>query len=493
MRAARSTIDQAERKLKPRSRVPGSRCTFPYFSRSGAVFKISRETCCSHASGYACSWATNDGVEGRLSLSEQEPSTVTAPPDRRGGTYERDSTARAVLWYGTDTIHDLRREQKATTIGSDADRDIQIIAEHISGHHCRIENRARGTVLVDERSKNGTYYETRRSFGAGLKPSFDETRVPAEGFRLRPGTTFIVGDLPHRYIAIDDEIRRHHPILLDLLGTEDEVRDRPELVSPSDFILAADGVGHLLITGDPTCEPLELARIAHKISKRRGRPLVQRNELPADPAAQRALVTRDANKAAMILNLLDFDGDNPEPFDPRLITLLFSPTYQIRIIVLARNVELASALLGAMYVQPMMRVALRPLVERRSAIEPMLDRWLAARGSPLRVADLTPSNRRRILKRNWRSFRKLRELARRLDVIVRAPSLNQARLALGVARSTFYTWFGRTLKLEDPLVSEDRKPALLATLAGQPWRDHDEPAFDDEASAEQGDDGDEDE
>ncbi|TMQ03566.1 MAG: FHA domain-containing protein [Deltaproteobacteria bacterium] len=187
MRAARSTIDQAERKLKPRSRVPGSRCTFPYFSRSGAVFKISRETCCSHASGYACSWATNDGVEGRLSLSEQEPSTVTAPPDRRGGTYERDSTARAVLWYGTDTIHDLRREQKATTIGSDADRDIQIIAEHISGHHCRIENRARGTVLVDERSKNGTYYETRRSFGAGLKPSFDETRVPAEGFRLRPG------------------------------------------------------------------------------------------------------------------------------------------------------------------------------------------------------------------------------------------------------------------------------------------------------------------
>ena len=66
-------------------------------------------------------------------------------------------------------------------------------------------------------------------------------------------------------------------------------------------------------------------------------------------------------------------------------------------------------------------------------------------------------------------------------------------LALGVARSTFYTWFGRTLKLEDPLVSEDRKPALLAALAGQPWRDHDEPAFDDEASAEQGDDGDEDE
>ena len=190
-------------------------------------------------------------VEERLSLSAH-PSTHTAPPDQRGGTYERDSTARALLWYGTHAIHDLRRDRKATSIGSDPDRDIQIIAKHISGHHCRIENRARGSVLLDEHSKNGTYHETKRTFGLGLKPSFEETRVPADGFHLRSGTTFVVGDLPHRYIAIDDETRRHHPALLDLLGTEDEIQGIPELVSPSDFILAADSGGHMLITGHPS-------------------------------------------------------------------------------------------------------------------------------------------------------------------------------------------------------------------------------------------------
>lgn len=406
------------------------------------------------------------------------PSTSTAPPDQRGGTYERDSTARALLWYGTHTIHDLRRDRKATSIGSASDRDIQIIAKHISGHHCRIENRARGSVLLDEHSKNGTYHETKRTFGLGLKPSFEETRVPADGFHLRPGTTFVVGDLPHRYIAIDDETRRHHPALLDLLGTEDEIRGIPELVSPSDFILAADSGGHMLITGPPSCEPDELARIAHKISKRRSRQCIERDHLPDDQEAQRALVTDEANKATLVLNLLGVDvGDSPAPLDARVVASLFSPSYQIRVIVLTRTVELASALVGAAYVQPMMRVSLRSLAERRAAIEPMLDRWFAVHDSPLRVADLTPENRRRILTHDWRTLGKLRETAERLAAIVRAPSLNQARKALGIPRSTFYSWFGSTLRLEDPLVSAERELELLAALAAQkPRADDDLPS-----------------
>jgi len=98
----------------------------------------------------------------------------------------------------------------------------------------------------------------------------------------------------------------------------------------------------------------------------------------------------------------------------------------------------------------------------------MLDRWFAAWGNPLRVADLTPENRRRILAHDWRTFDKLRETAQRLDAIIRAPTLNQARLALGVARSTFYAWFGSTLRLEDPLVPPERERALIAKIAAQP-------------------------
>jgi hypothetical protein len=325
-----------------------------------------------------------------------KPPTNTAPPDQRGGTYERDSTARALLWYGTHTIHNLRRDRKITTFGSNADRDIQIIAGHISGRHGRIESRARGMVLIDERSKNGTYYETKRTFGLGLQAHFEDLRVPAEGFHLRPGTTFLVGDRPHRYLAIDGETRKHHPALLDLLGTEDEVRGIPELVSPSDFILAADSGGHLLITGDPTCAPDELAQIAHKISKRRGRPFLVRDRLPDDPEAQRALVVDDADSSTLVLNLLAVEGGQPDPLDPRTIAALFSPSYQIRVIVLTRTLELASALLGEAYTRPMMHVPLRPLAQRPGAIGPMLDRWFALHGSPLRVADLAPENRRRV-------------------------------------------------------------------------------------------------
>jgi hypothetical protein len=409
--------------------------------------------------------ASNIGVEGRLSLTALPP-TKTAPPNQRGDTYKRDSTARALLWYSTHIIHDLRRDRKVTTVGKDEDRDIRIADDRVSGHHCRLESRARGTVLIDEHSRNGTHHETRRTFGLGLKPSFETTPVPADGVHLRPGMTFVVGDIGHRYIAIDGAMRKHHPARLDILGTEDEVRGTPELVSPSDFLLAADSGGHILITGNPGCGHDELADVVHKISKRRGRPLIERDHLPEDRAVQSAFVRDEVNRATLVLRLRDDAG----PIDPGLVASLFSPSYQIRMIVLARTVGVAREALGAAYLQSLMQVALRPLTERRAAIHPLLDRWLASHGSPLRVADLTPENQQALLVHDWRdNLSKLRETAERLDAIVRAPefSLNKARKTLGVARSTFYSWFGSTLRLSPPLVSDERAPAVLAAVAAQ--------------------------
>src|SRR5262249_32487080 len=151
--------------------------------------------------------------------------------------------------------------RKVSTIGSAPDRDIVIEGDYVSSHHCRVEHRSRGQIVIDEGSKNGTYCETKRSLGLGLRPVFEETRASAAGFLLVPGMTFVVGAMPHRYLALDDAMRTNHPALLDILGSEEEVRSKRELVSPSDLILAADGVGHMLITGDPSCEPEELARI----------------------------------------------------------------------------------------------------------------------------------------------------------------------------------------------------------------------------------------
>jgi hypothetical protein len=200
--------------------------------------------------------------------------TSTAPEAQRGGTYEHEGAPSALLGYHTHDIHDLR--SAITTIGS-ADRgvDIRLEVAHVSRKHCRIELRPRGAVLVDEGSKNGTYHENTRTFGHGLKPSFEETQVGARGAILRPGTTFCVGNRDLRYIAIDPATREVYPALEDIIGTEDEVRDLPELVSPSDLILAASSGGHMLITGDPGCEQETLARIVHHISKRRRKPLIE--------------------------------------------------------------------------------------------------------------------------------------------------------------------------------------------------------------------------
>ncbi|TMQ05627.1 MAG: FHA domain-containing protein [Deltaproteobacteria bacterium] len=62
-------------------------------------------------------------------------------------------------------MHDLR--SSVTTIGS-ADRgiDIRLPTAHISANHWRIELRARGAGLVDVGSKNGTYYENKRTLAS---------------------------------------------------------------------------------------------------------------------------------------------------------------------------------------------------------------------------------------------------------------------------------------------------------------------------------------
>lgn len=384
-------------------------------------------------------------------MSERER-TKTAPEAQRGGTYEHERAASALLGYYTRDIHDLR--SSVTTIGS-ADRgvDIRLATAYVSAKHCRIELRARGAMLVDHGSKNGTYRESKRTFGLGLKASFEEAHVGTRGVILMPGTTFVVADRDHRYIAIDPAMRTAHPALEDILGTEDEVRDIPELVSPSDLILAADSGGHMLITGEPGCEQETLARIVHQISKRRCKRLVECACVPGDWQARGTLL--DAVKATFLLKL----SDDAERIDSRFLSRLFSSADQIRVIVLARTVTVAHAALGPAYVRPMMHVGLRPLARRRTAIPRLLDSWLARNGSPLRVADLTAENQRALRVHRWRgNLTMLRETAERLDAIIRAPEFcrNQARQALGIPRNTFFEWFRSTLRLSMPLMSDER-------------------------------------
>jgi hypothetical protein len=142
------------------------------------------------------------------------------------------------------------------------------------------------------------------------------------------------------------------------------------VVSPSDLILAADSGGHMLITGEPDCGQASLARIIHKLSKRRHNRLVVPSCMPPDWQARRARL-KEAAKATVVLTL----DDDAAPADPTFVSCLFSAGYQIRVIALAPTVDVACKALGYAYARPMMHVGLRPLRRRRAAIPRLIAGW----------------------------------------------------------------------------------------------------------------------
>jgi hypothetical protein len=398
----------------------------------------------------------------------KQPSTPIVPPEQRAGTYETDDDVTGLLWYGTHTILDLPRDRRRSTIGKATDRDLVVVGDGVSAHHGVLERRARGMFVTDDASTNGLAYDVDRHFGLALKPSFEDKRDTGQGFCLVPGMTLVLGAEPYRLIALDDAMRKHHGMLIEIVGREDEVRSASEggeTPSPSDVILAADGPGHLLITGKPGCAQDELACIIHEISKRRDQPLVKIDRVPEDRQEQSALLKRRAAKGTLVLDL----GTDRKRLDPAFVSSMFSPSYQIRVMVIARTSSQARRALGHQHWRPLMHIALCPMSRRRAAIHRLLDEQLAARGSVLRVEDLTPHNRRMLLINPWReNLAAVRQAAVRLDAIVsNGFSRRRAAAALGIARQTFYDWCNGTMRLSKPLVTESRQAALLAALAAR--------------------------
>lgn len=388
------------------------------------------------------------------------------PAQQRAGTYERDDDVTGLLWYGTHSILDLPQDRPRITAGTARDRDLVLHGDGISAHHFVMERRARGLFVTDDGSTNGLAYEVKRDLGLALKPSFEDKRDEGEGFVLVPGMTFVAGAEPYRFIALDDTMREQHPRLVEILGREDEVRsatESGETPSPSDLIVAAAGPGHLLITGKPGCEQEELARAIHKMSKRRRQAIVEVDHVPEDRTGQNVILKHKATKGTLVLHL----AANRNRLDPAFVSSIFSPSYHIRVIVIARTANQARRALGHQHWRPLMHIALCPMVLRRAAITRLLDQWLVARGSALRVADLTPFNQRALLHNPWReNLQSLRDAAVRLDAIARADfSRKKAAELLGIKRQTFAHWFNNTMRLTKPLVSNTGKRALTAALA----------------------------
>lgn len=362
------------------------------------------------------------GKETAKPDSASEPmKTKTLPEAMQGGWFEGTDVVTALEIYGTGVTFELPRERKTFTIGASADRDIAIPDKFLSALHCVLERRGTGLRVHDQGSYNGTFFAGRR------ETTFD----------LRPGDTFTAASV--RFLAMNEEMRAAMPVFGDLLGTDHGDEAGGGRKESSDLVLVATSGSHVLITGEPGSGQALLARTIHGISLLRGRPLVELDTLPDDRRQQRAIIDR-ASRSTLVINI----GAKAPVMDAAFVSMVFSPNFNIRVIVIAPSASKAEDVLGAANIRSMRAVFVRPLALRSEAIPRLLDRLLAERGTILRVADLTPANQTALQTYAWPgNLTDLQTAADRLIAIARDGSLLKASKALGVSNSTLHYWFGQ--------------------------------------------------
>jgi hypothetical protein len=373
-------------------------------------------------------------ARGRSTLVHtQHPNgrTRTVPEWLRGGARESSRLVTALRLYDTSTEYELAAKQKTFLVGSGVDgaaMDMVIDRAFVSTRHCRLDRKLLGLRVEDLGSKNGTF--------------LDGESAP---FYLRPGKTLVVGALPNRLLALNDDMRAAYRELLDVLGMPEEHVPRGETPSPCDMILVALSNGHLLITSDPECEQARLARIVHGLSQLRARRIIERKHVPATAAKQRELIEA-ASGSTLVLDLGEDDTRLPSNF----VTAAFSPRFRIRVIVLARGVTIADKALGE-YKRRLQHIWLPPVASRPDEVDRRLDRRFKERRSSLRVSQMPPEDQSALRAHAWPdNFASLHKAAEILVTVHRLGSLPKAAAALKMPSSTLYHWYRKTVGLTLP-------------------------------------------
>lgn len=360
--------------------------------------------------------------------------TKTLPESLRMASFEGDDSVTALQMYNTDMVFPLEREKATFTCGSAATCDVTIAGHYLSGLHCLLQRRGSGMRIHDQASHNGTH------FGGAKVDVFD----------ARPGDTFNASGA--RLLLLNDEMQRALTTLSEILGSADEgtlMWSSGRSSSPCDVIVAAKEGANILITGDTGCDQGRLAQTVHAISLRRKRELVQLDREPSDRAAQRAVIDR-ASRGTLVLNLA---ADAPV-MDATFASMLFAPSYHIRVIAIAPTVKKARDVLGEMHTATLRTVSLPPIAHRLGAVPRLLDRMFAAREDTLRISDMSDVNQGALQSYSWPgNLAELRAAADWLIEIARQGNPNAAAEKLGVASSSLYHWYGHTLGMSTPLLA----------------------------------------
>jgi hypothetical protein len=337
-----------------------------------------------------------------------------------------------MLLYDKGTIYPLASTKTQFVVGSAKDCDVSIDSPVVSRCHCRVMRTKHAELKVMDQSKNGTFFAGRKK----------------KSFTLEPGGQFVIGAEPHRLLVLDEEMRTHYAELTDILGDPSEHPIRTETPSPADMIVTAVQLTRLLITGAPNCEQDRLAQIVHNISPYRARKLTPLTCASLDAQQQRAVLQRDAARSTVVLDL----ENNAQAIDPTFVSSLFSLRHRLRLVVLARSVDVADNALGKNYARTLAHISLRPLLLREDVVPRLLDRAFAAQRSSLRCVSLTLDNVEALRAYTWpKNFGSLREVAKRLTAISISGTVNAAAPTLNMRRNTLHYWFKRVMKLSSPL------------------------------------------
>lgn len=330
--------------------------------------------------------------------------------------------------YNADREYELPLPIKSFRLGGSRSCEISLPDRGLSAFHCLLERRGRRFLVHDQQSTHGTIHDGRKTEVAELQPGDRFTAVPVT------------------FVALNRELRMQRPLLVELLGADVATWSPDKLM-----IEAARGFGNLLITGEAGCEHDRLARAVHAMSLLRNQPFVECLQVPADRASQVALIKRGARSTLMLALT-----NRMPALDPTFCSMLFSPGYHVRVVVVAPSHATARRAIPGEYVDQMQHVWIRPIRVRAGELFAIFDRLLAERDAPVRLADFTEANRARLLAHEWRgNWSDLRTTADRLTAIARAPGWEaldwrDRAAALGIAKSTLHDWY-RSLQLTRPL------------------------------------------
>lgn len=362
--------------------------------------------------------------------TRQVATPAQTPPlaaPRRGAWFEGPDVVTALREYDGAFERELPRHG-SFTLGSSRRCDLALPGRDLSAIHCMLERRGTRLRVHDQHSTNGTYFAGRRIDVIDLEPGDVFTPAPVSLF------------------ALNDEMRVHRPVIAEILGSG-------HATTPDRLLFdAVKTANHMLLTGEHGSDQDRLAHAIHAVSLRRLEQLVQVSAVPTDRAAQRALVDQAA-RSTLVLSL----ETGAPPLDPTFCSLVFSPSFHIRVIAIAASTSVARRALPHELVEQMQHVWVRPLALRVGEIPALLDRLLVERGASFRLADLRDANRDALCRLDWRdNLVGLRLAADRLTAISRVARWEQLdwrerAAAVGMAKSTLYDWFV-TCGLSFPLV-----------------------------------------